>query len=294
MTSEENNDGEAGGAKGENAPPEDSEVKSGLMELCEYQRSIVKSKQDAGFNTMTSGDWITGGEEGDAMEEKAPSQDKERDGEESDFLSALKEEAQEATHDAQKEQALITHRLDPLNTLYQSLGIIIEYGRIPIGDTVKISRAIEAKERDIKGKEEATERARKSLGLENYSDIEASVIMDLAGGDSDYHIEYGIERYEEDSKALERMLGIKMIKDPKIAECYASGASLAKITQYPTLQLLQSFGYETFEYTKGKAVVDPVAHDSSTSSDPVAQSLLLGNSLEGLELNESVPDYMYT
>ena len=194
--------------------------------------------------------------------------------------------------DAQKyEEALIAHRFDPLNTLYESLGLIIEYGRIPIGDKMKISKTIEAKEKETKSK---MEKARKSVGLENYNHMEANWIMDRAGGDSEYHIEYGIECYEEEIKILERMIGIQMIKDPKIAESYASGASLARITQDPTLQLLQSFGYETFEYTKDKIVVDAVVHDRSTSSDPIVKNLLLGNDLERPELNENVPDHMYS
>lgn len=197
--------------------------------------------------------------------------------------------------DARKyEEAMIAHRLDPLNTLYESLGLIIEYGRIPIGDKLKITRTIEAKEKDTKSKEEAMEKARKSLGLENYNDMEANWIMDRAGGDSEYHIEYGIERYEEDMKILERMIGIQMIKDPKIAESYASGVSLARVAQDPTLKLLRSFGYETFEYTKDKVVVDAVVHNSSTSSDPLATTLLLGNAVERPELNENVPDNMYS
>lgn len=62
----------------------------------------------------------------------------------------------------------------------------------------------------------------------------------------------------------------------------------------PTLNFLQSFGYETFEYTKDKTVASAAVHDAPTSSDPVAQTLLLGNTAERPGLNENLPDHMYS
>ena len=88
------------------------------------------------------------------------------------------------------------------------------------------------------------------------------------------------------------MVSIQMIKDPRVAEHYESGASLARITKDPTLQFLRSFGYETFEYTKNKTVVDATVHQRPTTSEPVLETLLLGNMT--LDSSESAPEHMYS
>mmetsp|Transcript_34626 Transcript_34626/g.83731 ORF Transcript_34626/g.83731 Transcript_34626/m.83731 type:complete len:113 (+) Transcript_34626:56-394(+) len=55
--------------------------------------------------------------------------------------------------DARKyEKALIAHRMDPLDTLLESFELIIEYARIPIGDKLKITKLIQAKDEDAKKK----------------------------------------------------------------------------------------------------------------------------------------------
>ena len=184
--------------------------------------------------------------------------------------------------------------MDPLDTLLGSLGLIIEYARIPIGDKLKIKKSMQAKEEEDKRKEEAMVKARKLIGLEKYNAMQAQMIMNYAGGDSEYHIGYGIELYEEGMEELERMTSIQMTKDPKVAESYASGASLTKMTHDPTYLFLRSFGYETFEYTKDKTVDETAVPNRPTSSDPYVESILLGNMSEQPDLNDSVPDQMYT
>ena len=198
-------------------------------------------------------------------------------------------------NDARKyEKDLIAHRMDPLDTLLESLVLIIEYGRIPIGDKLKITKTIKVKEEVTKTNENAMEKARKVNGLEKYNVMQARMIMNYAGGDSEDHIDYGIEVYEEGMEELERMASIQMIKDPKCAESHAFGASLAKMTHDPTYLFLRSFGYETFEYTKDKSVDETAVPRRTTSSDPFVESILLGNVSEQPDLNDSVPDQMYT
>lgn len=51
------------------------------------------------------------------------------------------------------ESALIAHRMNPLDTLFESLALVIEFGRIPIGDKLKISKTIKG-QRTRDGKEE--------------------------------------------------------------------------------------------------------------------------------------------
>ena len=62
------------------------------------------------------------------------------------------------------------------------------------------------------------------------------------------------------------------------------------ITNDPTLQFLQSFGYETFEYTKNKTVTNAAVPTRPTSSNPAIETLLLGNMTESLDLNNGVPE----
>lgn len=141
-------------------------------------------------------------------------------------------------------------------------------------------------------KNDAMRKARKTIGLDKYNEFEASMIMELAGGDSEYHIDYGIGQFEDWVMEMDRMVTIQMVKNPygAVAENYDAGASVGRITKDPTFQLLRSFGYETFEYTKDKIIDEAAVHSRPTTSDPLVETLLLGN----MSLNEDVPEHMYT
>ena len=171
--------------------------------------------------------------------------------------------------------------------------MIIEYARIPFGDKLKISKTIKRKEEELKDKGKGMKEAKKSVGLGGYSDMQARMIMSFAGGESKDHIEYGIEQLEDGMKEMERMVNIAMIKDPRCVQAYDNGTSMARMINDPTYQLLQSFGYETFEYTNNKTVDSAVVPDRPTSSDSVVETLLLGN-MTSSHSDDPPPSHMYS
>ena len=64
---------------------------------------------------------------------------------------------------------------------------------------------------DVKRKEEnmetyaaGMEEAKAQFGLEKYSDLDASMILGLAGGTEDYEIDWGIKLWENGKKVIER------------------------------------------------------------------------------------------
>lgn len=179
--------------------------------------------------------------------------------------------------DARKyERSLIASRMSPVDTLLESLSLIVEYGRIPIGDKLKIGKTLKRAQEDMAAQAKAMEEARKKLGLEKYNDFQASSILNLGGGDTEYHIEYGIEQFEEGMEDWQHTMSVQMLKDPETAEAYSLGAAVGRKLNDPVYKLLGYFGYKTFEYTHGKNVEEPSVAKRPTSSDPKLDSVLLG------------------
>jgi len=194
------------------------------------------------------------------------------------------------------EKALIAHRMDPLDTLLESIGLIVEYGRIPIGDKLKIIKTIDKAAVGLHMEAGVKAKAKESLGLSGYSDIDASTILDLAGGDTKDHIDWGIEQYVDGQMEMERMINVQILKNPKMSKLYRKGASEGREFYNPVFQLLHSFGYTSFEYTKDKQYNDEtVVPSCATSSNPALQDILCGN-MESTTptLPASYPEYMYS
>jgi hypothetical protein len=64
------------------------------------------------------------------------------------------------------ESHLIAHRMSPEDTLLESLSLIVEYGRIPLGDKLKIVKTIDRHEKSLKGTQQMKSETKKTLGLE--------------------------------------------------------------------------------------------------------------------------------
>jgi hypothetical protein len=158
------------------------------------------------------------------------------------------------------ETKLIAHRMNPEDTLGKSVTLVFAVGQIPVGDKLKIIKTIQRREIGMKYVEEEKTKALEALGLGEYSPTEASIILDLARGTDKYHIDYGIELWEEAKRDLDRIGAVSRLKNAntvtpsrKKVDFEDIGAIVAKIND-PALRLLRSFGYETFDYTKGKEV----------------------------------------
>jgi hypothetical protein len=158
------------------------------------------------------------------------------------------------------EQKLIAHRMNPEDTLGESVTLVIAVGQIPVGDKLKIIKTIQRREIGMKHAAEEETKALEALGLGEYSPMEASVILDLGRGTDKDDIEYGIELWEEGKRDLDRIGAVYRLKNAgtvmpskKEVDFDDIGAMFAKMND-PALRLLRSFGYETFDYTKGKEV----------------------------------------
>jgi hypothetical protein len=186
------------------------------------------------------------------------------------------------------ERNLIMHRLDPLDTLLEAMDLLVEFGKIPIGDKIKIQKCIERQLAALAALEKKKAEAKKSFGLEKYSDFDAGVILKNAGGIEDDYIDYGIELWEEGMQEIEKYANAAILKDPKAANRFVDGtAAAAKMFNNASFELLSSFGYTSFEYTRGKEVSDAV---SASSADVVGLVAELGN-LDGLSVKEAArPD----
>lgn len=88
--------------------------------------------------------------------------------------------------------------------------------------------------------------------------IDSRIILALAGGDTEYHIEYRIELSSQCIASLKAGTGTFRNRGATIIDPDESHAHIAKFHD-PAMQLLHSFGYATFDYTKDKDVIDPVS-----------------------------------
>ena len=164
------------------------------------------------------------------------------------------------------ESCLIAHRLGPEQSLLESLSLIVEKGRIPFGDKLKIMKTLDRQQNVLKAKDEQAMKASKLLGLEGYNKFEAGTILKLGGGDSKYDIEYGIEQWEDGQSEMERMVAISTLKGGKAMEGFVECTALGFKFSDPTMKLLNSFGYFSFDYTKGKTTEIVKPHEDSLLS----------------------------
>ncbi len=125
--------------------------------------------------------------------------------------------------------------------------------------------------------DEAT-KAREMLDLGTYTPSIASLILELGGGSDEMHIDYGIEQWEQSAHEIERMAAVASVKSGAGSTFSKKDsfsldefkATLEKIND-PAIQLLRSFGYETFDYTKDKQV--PSARPAPQAAQELAPLL---------------------
>jgi hypothetical protein len=113
--------------------------------------------------------------------------------------------------------------------------------------------------------------------LEGYNEFEAAMILGLGGGDSEYHIEYGVERYEHFKALMERTVALETLKNGQAGEEYFAGAAAGAAARDPVRQLLNSLGYRTFDYTKEKSLDGSVPQTNRFSNDRIVQDIIFGN-----------------
>lgn len=184
------------------------------------------------------------------------------------------------------EKHLIAHRLSPVDTLLESIGLIIEYGQIPIGDKLKIMKSIKRITDDLEKTEKSIADAARTLGLEKYSEFQAGMILNFAEGKTeDWAIDYGIEMLESSMEELKKCTAVALLTDPKAKEACAAGKSAARQHRDPVLRLLRSLGYTSFDYTRNK-VVGSRRPQTKTLSTSGAADLILGN------VDDDVPEQM--
>lgn len=127
------------------------------------------------------------------------------------------------------ERNLISHRMDLLHTLLEYLTLIVEYGQIPIGDKIKLTKTLERQAQ---------------ITEELVKEMSDAVILELTGGQTDkISIDWGIEQYMDMIEELRKNRGH-----------YVEGKALVKRYGDPSMKLLRTWGYETFNYTRGKEV----------------------------------------
>jgi hypothetical protein len=149
------------------------------------------------------------------------------------------------------EANLISHRMSPQDTLIESLSIIVSIGQIPIGDKIKITKTVERQSKAMESSQRKAKEARGKVGLGEYDQMAAQIILDLSGGTTDLHIECGIEQWEDGQEDFERMVALSIVKAGGIDD--GMQAMVNKMYD-PAVMLLNSFGYETFDYIKDKEV----------------------------------------
>jgi hypothetical protein len=173
-----------------------------------------------------------------------------------DKCGVLREDALKYEHN------LIAHRMSPEDTLGESISLIISVGEIPMGDKLKIIKTIERRERGMERIAQEERKALDALGLGEYNAMEASIILSLGGGTDIDDVDYGIEVWEDGKREMERDAAASRLKNhasvlpsQKKVDLHGMEAFIAKIND-PVFRLLISFGYETFDYTKDKELVD--------------------------------------
>jgi hypothetical protein len=156
------------------------------------------------------------------------------------------------------EKKLIANRMNPEDTMGESVNLIIVVGQIPVGDKLKIIKTIQRREIRMYHEAEEETKALKAVGLGEYSLMKASIILNLGGGTEKDDVEYGIELWEEVKRNIkDRIVAVFRLRNAssskKEVDFEDIEAQFAKFHD-PALRLLRSFGYETFDYTRGKEV----------------------------------------
>jgi hypothetical protein len=122
-------------------------------------------------------------------------------------------------------------------------------------------------------------KALEALGLGEYSTFEASVFLKLGGGSNIDDVEYGIELWEEGKGDLDRLGAVSRLKNagnlkPSKEEVdFDDIAAIVAKMYEPTMRMLKSFGYETFDYKDkevGECAIPP------SWSEAQVQDLLFG------------------
>lgn len=167
--------------------------------------------------------------------------------------------------------------MSPCETLLESPSLIVEYGRIPLGDKLKITKTVQRQQTAMHADNKHMAKSKELFGLEKYHDFEASMIMNFAKGDSKWEIEYGIEQFEDAMGELERMVASSTLKDTKSKAAYKAGSDIGRRERDPTMQLLRSFGYLTFDYTRDKQVTASSVTTQPSSYVPAVNDVLFGN-----------------
>ena len=166
----------------------------------------------------------------------------------------------------------------------ESLGLIDEYGRIPIGDKIKISKMLQCKQEDMKCEAERKEEARKLMGLEAFSEVETQMIMQFAPGTTQLEIEYGIELWDKAKRMFDEVSAVSVLKRGTQS---LDEVSFSRKVLSPEQKLLHSFGYRTFDYTRGRQVTHTTPHGRRASADPLTIDIMFGNVEENNSIEEN-------
>ena len=159
------------------------------------------------------------------------------------------------------ESSLIAHRMSPEDTLCESLDLIMSVGKIPLGDKLKIKKVVQRQEEAIVKSARELNKAQEELGLGKYNSMEARIILDLGGGTTKDHIDYGIEQWEDTQSELGRLCAIGRVKAgtgalrSRDAPNFDDIPVLAAKVHDPAMQLLNSFGYTTWRANQVNDVI---------------------------------------
>ena len=149
------------------------------------------------------------------------------------------------------ESSLIAHRMNPEDTLAESLSLLVSVGQIAAGDELKLVKTVERQKKAIENAEQMAREAREKLGLGKYNALEAKIILKLAGGTDEMSIDWGIEQWEDGKAEMARPAAVGHVAYG--FDYVGIKAQMDKAFD-PGVVLLRSFGYKTFDYTKEKEV----------------------------------------
>ena len=76
---------------------------------------------------------------------------------------------------------------------------------------------------------------------------------------------------------LEKTTAAVLLKDAANERIIISGTAAGMKAGDPALKLLRSFGYTTFDYTRGKSLINPTPQMQPASETPILNDFLLGN-----------------